>query len=189
MCSFIPLEGVFVINSASSPTGIATTSGRPVASVLHLQQSFSLKMEAVSLSKLRSSVSQLCCKALDHSTNIHLRHSEFLIKITKTDSVEFISRTEGAVASETSCISSIPRIIDHIGQFWSYNNISPWPYVSRGSKIHIKFGIVGGMNVAGSKLVVVYSTEKLVPMSQTARCHNSEYRSADLRRCKNIKPP
>lgn len=43
------------------------------------------------------------------------------------------------------------------------------------------------MNVAGSKLVVVYSFEKLVPLCQTARCHNSEDRNAELRCCKNIK--
>ena len=45
------------------------------------------------------------------------------------------------------------------------------------------------MNVAVSKLVVVYSSETLVPMCQTARCHNSEDRNAELLCCKNIKSP
>jgi hypothetical protein len=54
---------------------------------------------------------------------------------------------------------------------------------------HIMCGLVGWMDVAGSKLVVLYSSEKLVHMCQTARCHNTEDRNAELRCCKNIKSP
>lgn len=52
VCSFISLEGVSVINSHCSPIGVADASGGSAASVLHLLQSFPLKMEAASLTAL-----------------------------------------------------------------------------------------------------------------------------------------
>jgi hypothetical protein len=48
-------------------------------------------------------------------------------------------------------------------------------------------GLLCGMNTAGLKLVVVYSSEKLVPIYQTTRCRNSEDNNANLRFCKNTK--
>lgn len=48
-------------------------------------------------------------------------------------------------------------------------------------------GLLCGMNTAGLKLVVVYSSEKLVPIYQTTRCRNSEDNNVNLRFCKNTK--
>ena len=79
--------------------------------------------------------------------NIHPRNSTFHITVsTKTESVESVRWAEGEVASETSCKSL--------------------------TLFHIMRGLVGWLDVAGSKLVVgvVCSSEKLVPMCQTARC-------------------
>ena len=60
----------------------------------------------------------LYCKVRGHSTNIHPRNSTVHIKIrTKIESVESIRWTEEDVASETSCMSNIPRIIERIEQF------------------------------------------------------------------------